>query len=289
MYTYLKCVFGVLRIAPVVRHGRRTAAAASYVSPEPHSRLTMPSRRTTRAAAAVPATGARANAPAAGRAGKRGSVPPADAPTSGAAAPRTSKRRRVQKGSRAGRSGRAKARAAAVAEESRLESLVFGLGPAAGAAESGTSAVDGDADVSSEALGAATDGNNGSDGESGADGADQAGTGAGAGAGAGAAPSDGAAWADPDDEAVAVNVAKVGRLRKLRDSHADTVISGGEYSARLRKQYVPVGEGPVARHRADQRVTRGVPCACGGGIDCPQVQQAAPVGRILVGHRPWCV
>jgi len=43
-----------------------------------------------------------------------------------------------------------------------------------------------------------------------------------------------AAWVDKDDDDVKVNIHNVSRLRKLRKTHADGIISGAEYQARLR-------------------------------------------------------
>ena len=45
-----------------------------------------------------------------------------------------------------------------------------------------------------------------------------------------------AAWQDSDDERMAVSLASVPRLRKLRRTEAEDVISGKEYVRRLRKQ-----------------------------------------------------
>lgn len=48
----------------------------------------------------------------------------------------------------------------------------------------------------------------------------------------------GAAWQDSDDERMVVSLASVPRLRKLRRTEAEDVISGKDYVRRLRKQYV---------------------------------------------------
>lgn len=45
-----------------------------------------------------------------------------------------------------------------------------------------------------------------------------------------------AAWHDDDDENVSINVAAVARLRKLRQSDDEKVVSATDLSARLRKQ-----------------------------------------------------
>ncbi|KAG2437578.1 hypothetical protein HYH02_011218 [Chlamydomonas schloesseri] len=46
-----------------------------------------------------------------------------------------------------------------------------------------------------------------------------------------------AVWADPDDAALTVDVAKVNRLRKLRKDDKQTTMDGAEYEAALRKQH----------------------------------------------------
>ena len=49
--------------------------------------------------------------------------------------------------------------------------------------------------------------------------------------------SDGAAWIDSDDERLRVSLASNTRLRKLRISESEDIISGTEYAKRLRQQY----------------------------------------------------
>ena len=44
-------------------------------------------------------------------------------------------------------------------------------------------------------------------------------------------------WQDPDDEGVQINVANVSRLRKLRESESEAVLTGTEYQERLREQH----------------------------------------------------
>ncbi|KAF2747124.1 U3 small nucleolar RNA-associated protein-like protein [Sporormia fimetaria CBS 119925] len=46
-----------------------------------------------------------------------------------------------------------------------------------------------------------------------------------------------AAWEDSDDERLVVSLASAPRLRKLRETEADDLVSGKEYVKRLRKQY----------------------------------------------------
>ena len=45
------------------------------------------------------------------------------------------------------------------------------------------------------------------------------------------------AWVDSDDERIAVSLASNSRLRKLRRTEAEDVVSGKEYTRRLREQY----------------------------------------------------
>ena len=49
---------------------------------------------------------------------------------------------------------------------------------------------------------------------------------------------DAPAWEDSDDERLTVSLANASRLRKLRTTEADDVVSGTEYSRRLRQQYL---------------------------------------------------
>jgi U3 small nucleolar RNA-associated protein 18 len=53
----------------------------------------------------------------------------------------------------------------------------------------------------------------------------------------GTAPGDKAAWSDSDDGWISVSLAAKPQLRKLRRTEAEDIISGKEYSKRLRKQY----------------------------------------------------
>ena len=45
------------------------------------------------------------------------------------------------------------------------------------------------------------------------------------------------AWQDSDDEMLTISLANRGLLRKLRDTEAEDLVSGKEYSARLRRQF----------------------------------------------------
>jgi U3 small nucleolar RNA-associated protein 18 len=47
---------------------------------------------------------------------------------------------------------------------------------------------------------------------------------------------DAPAWSDSDDERISVSLAARPQLRKLRRTAAEDVITGKEYSRRLRKQ-----------------------------------------------------
>lgn len=44
-------------------------------------------------------------------------------------------------------------------------------------------------------------------------------------------------WEDPDDEDTQINVASQNRLRKLRETEEDIILSGSEYQQRLRRQH----------------------------------------------------
>ena len=55
---------------------------------------------------------------------------------------------------------------------------------------------------------------------------------------------DGAAWSDSDDERITVSLTSRTQLRKLRKSEADDLITGKEYSRRLRKQFLLLNPAP---------------------------------------------
>ncbi|KAL2111462.1 hypothetical protein VUR80DRAFT_9952 [Thermomyces stellatus] len=55
---------------------------------------------------------------------------------------------------------------------------------------------------------------------------------------------DAPAWEDSDDERLAVSLATASRLRKLRVKEGEDVISGAEYTARLRRQYLALNPLP---------------------------------------------
>lgn len=56
--------------------------------------------------------------------------------------------------------------------------------------------------------------------------------------GDGAVSQDAPAWEDSDDERLTVSLAGATRLRKLRATEAEDLVSGSEYSKRLRQQYL---------------------------------------------------
>ncbi len=64
------------------------------------------------------------------------------------------------------------------------------------------------------------------------------------------------AWEDSDDERLSVSLASVGRLRKLRFAEAEDVVSGTEYTRRLRQQYLRLNPLPSWALDVDSRQTR---------------------------------
>ncbi|KAF2211230.1 hypothetical protein CERZMDRAFT_98544 [Cercospora zeae-maydis SCOH1-5] len=62
-----------------------------------------------------------------------------------------------------------------------------------------------------------------------------------------------AAWEDSDDERTLVSLASVPRLRKLRTTEAEDVVTGKEYSRRLRKQFELLNPTPKWAQTALQR------------------------------------
>ncbi|CVK95199.1 related to UTP18 Possible U3 snoRNP protein involved in maturation of pre-18S rRNA [Fusarium proliferatum] len=85
------------------------------------------------------------------------------------------------------------------------------------------------------------------------------------GAGAGAAevtkaakPTDGNApvWEDSDDDRLAISLAGATRLRKLRKTEAEDLVSGTEYSRRLRQQYLRLNPLPTWAREADGRPSK---------------------------------
>lgn len=65
------------------------------------------------------------------------------------------------------------------------------------------------------------------------------------------------AWADSDDERLTVSLAGVRQLRKLRETEEDDLVSGAEYSRRLRQQYLRLNPLPAwAREATSDRKTK---------------------------------
>jgi U3 small nucleolar RNA-associated protein 18 len=64
---------------------------------------------------------------------------------------------------------------------------------------------------------------------------------------------DGPVWEDSDDERLTISLASVSRLRKLRETEADDVIDGVEYTRRLRLQYLRLNPLPAWASAADGR------------------------------------
>ncbi|KAI1333423.1 Indigoidine synthase A like protein-domain-containing protein [Xylariaceae sp. FL0255] len=60
------------------------------------------------------------------------------------------------------------------------------------------------------------------------------------------------AWEDSDDERLTISLANVTQLRKLRTSEADDIISGTEYTFRLRQQYLRLNPLPEWARQADE-------------------------------------
>ncbi|KAJ6446057.1 WD domain, G-beta repeat containing protein [Purpureocillium lavendulum] len=63
-------------------------------------------------------------------------------------------------------------------------------------------------------------------------------------------------WEDSDDERLAISLAKATRLRKLRKTEAEDVISGTEYSRRLRQQFLQLNPAPAWAQQSDGRPTK---------------------------------
>lgn len=78
------------------------------------------------------------------------------------------------------------------------------------------------------------------------------------------------AWVDSDDERLAVSLAGARQLRKLRESEADDLIDGVEYTRRLRQYYLRLNPLPSwAKDSSEQRKAkrRGRPSAASSGSD----------------------
>jgi WD40 repeat protein len=64
------------------------------------------------------------------------------------------------------------------------------------------------------------------------------------------------AWEDSDDDRLAISLAGANRLRKLRKTEAEDLVSGTEYSQRLRQQYLRLNPLPAWAREADGRPTK---------------------------------
>lgn len=60
-------------------------------------------------------------------------------------------------------------------------------------------------------------------------------------------------WVDSDDERLAISLAGTTRLRKLRQTEAEDLVSGTEYSRRLRQQYLRLNPAPKWAQEAEGR------------------------------------
>ncbi|KAF4975901.1 hypothetical protein FZEAL_7374 [Fusarium zealandicum] len=63
-------------------------------------------------------------------------------------------------------------------------------------------------------------------------------------------------WEDSDDDRLAISLAGATRLRKLRITEAEDLVSGTEYSRRLRQQYLRLNPLPAWAREADGRPTK---------------------------------
>ncbi|OBS26547.1 hypothetical protein FPOA_00490 [Fusarium poae] len=64
------------------------------------------------------------------------------------------------------------------------------------------------------------------------------------------------AWEDSDDDRLAVSLAGATRLRKLRKTEAEDLVSGTEYSQRLRQQYLRLNPLPAWARESNGRPTK---------------------------------
>lgn len=63
-------------------------------------------------------------------------------------------------------------------------------------------------------------------------------------------------WVDSDDERLAISLAGTTRLRKLRLTEAEDLVSGTEYCRRLRQQYVRLNPAPAWAREAEGRPSK---------------------------------
>lgn len=99
---------------------------------------------------------------------------------------------------------------------------------------------------------------------------------------------DAPAWEDSDDDRLAISLAGVTRLRKLRITEAEDLVSGTEYSRRLRKQYLQLNplptwardaEGPPSKRR--RRSSAASDSSDGAGSDSDSDISAQPLEKFL--------
>ncbi|OAA48644.1 WD domain, G-beta repeat containing protein [Metarhizium rileyi] len=67
---------------------------------------------------------------------------------------------------------------------------------------------------------------------------------------------DAPAWEDSDDDRLMVSLAGANRLRKLRMTEADDLVSGSEYSRRLRQQFLRLNPAPGWAKQSDRRLSK---------------------------------
>lgn len=74
-------------------------------------------------------------------------------------------------------------------------------------------------------------------------------------------------WVDSDDERLAISLAGTTRLRKLRLTEAEDLVSGTEYSRRLRQQYLRLNPAPAWAQEAEGRSTKRRRSSAANGSD----------------------
>lgn len=67
---------------------------------------------------------------------------------------------------------------------------------------------------------------------------------------------DAPAWEDSDDDRLVVSLAGTNRLRKLRMTEADDLVTGSEYSRRLRQQFLRLNPAPAWAKQTDGRPSK---------------------------------
>ncbi|KAK3394297.1 WD40-repeat-containing domain protein [Podospora didyma] len=101
------------------------------------------------------------------------------------------------------------------------------------------------------------------------------------------------AWEDSDDERLTVSLAGATRLRKLRDTEADDLVSGTEYARRLRQQYLRLYPEPAwaqeasasgkeaKRRRRSSAASQGDDSSASETSDGEEEDSALPLERFL--------